>query len=362
MREKILKWVNPLVRIPIAGMDISDLSVKYVKLAQGNERIFDVWGETSVPEGLIQDGEVKDEEKLRSFFASFARREGRRLTSSFLAISLPEEKSFLRLIQIPKVKREDAANAIRWEIEENVPLKLEELYYDYEIAPEREESDHLDVVLTAFPREAVDAYVRALTGAGLRLAALELESRAIARASARDLEGERARLVADLGHLRTGIAIFAGSSLIFTTTVKIGGGVFEKNIAEGLGVSMDAARDIKKKVGLDPRAEGGKIFSAYAPALSALVTEFKRALEYYRDHASHSHGMSPVVEEALLLGGDANLDGLDTYLSSALKIPVRKIYPYAAISTGDSRIIPPIPKNQLLAFTIAIGLALYDSK
>ena len=99
-----------------------------------------------------------------------------------MAVSLREEKSFFRVIQLPKVKIADIGKAIRWEIEANIPLPFEELVYDYEVVDSFDEHlDHVDVVISAFPKTIVDAYVRVLGAAGLRLACLELESQAIVR-------------------------------------------------------------------------------------------------------------------------------------------------------------------------------------
>lgn len=362
LREKILRWVNSYIRLPVVGLDISDLSVKFAKLGGRRRVVFEARGEFLLPAGIIQNGEIKDAEALKNLLSSWIKRDGRKFASSFFAVSLPEEKGFLRLIQIPKVKREDVGNAVRWEIEGNIPLGAEELYYDYEVIERESESDHLDVMITAFPRAVVNSYVDTLTGAGLRLAALELEPQAAVRAAVGgDLAGSGAKIIADLGRTKTGLAIFAGGAISFTATAKLSGKMLEENVAGDLNISIEEARARKERIGLDPHANGGRLFLAFLPPLSSLADELKRTMDYYRNYAKHRHGVGPEIEEILLSGGEANILGLDTYLASVLKVPVRRAYPAIFFHAGEG-MVPEILRDELLSFTIAIGLSLRGVK
>src|SRR3989344_7102977 len=110
----------------------------------------------------------------------------------------------LRLIQLPKIKREEVSGAVRWEIEANVPLAPEELAYDYEIVePPENTLDHIDVVITAFPKTVVESYLRVLKEAGLRVSALELESQALVRSTIAESQQKETVVLADIGRGRT---------------------------------------------------------------------------------------------------------------------------------------------------------------
>jgi Tfp pilus assembly PilM family ATPase len=121
---------------------------------------------------------------------------------------------------------------------------------------------------------------------------------------------------------------------------------------------MNQALTLKEEVGLNKIAEGGKVYSALLPAVSLLAEELKKVVVYYQNHALYTHGGSAVIEEIFLLGGDANLFGLDTFFSSFLKIPVGVADPFASIKGRLITPFPPIPKNQALKFSTASGLAL----
>lgn len=359
LKEKILHWVKPLVQVPVAGLDISDQSVKYFKFRSNASLEVEFFGEIPIKEGIIVNGEIRKEKELIEFLKSWLSGEGKKLRSCFIVASLPEEKSFLRLVQLPKVEKEKVGSAVRWEIEANIPLSPDELIYDQEIIePVEDYFDHLDVIITAFPKSIVESYVRVLKSVGLMLLALELESQATVRAIVLEARAHSAQAIVDMGRTRTGIAVVSGGAILFTKTVEIGGKVFEENIARALGVSLEKAGIIKKETGLDKKAYEGKVFSALIPACTVLAEEIRRAVDYYRDRARHAHGVKPDVDLLLLSGGDANLLGLATYLSAALKIQAKPADPFCVFRSRSTRVVPPMPKNQALAFATVIGLAL----
>ena len=359
LKEQILKWTAPFIDLPVAGMDISDRTIKYLKFRSNSGIDIDIWGELAIPEGLIVGGDIKNEEGLVKVMGDWLSREGRAFGSSFMAVSIPEEKSFLRVIQIPKVKLEEVSGAIRWEIEANIPLAPEDLIYDHEvIVPLEDHLDHYDVVITAYPKVVVESYVRVLKKTGLKIFSLELESQAVVRALIANLREKKSRIIVDFGRNRTGFIIFAGGAMILTSTIGVGGSALEDNITKILKVNREEAIRLKKEVGLNKKEKNGEVFSALLPVMATLADELKRVAEYYRNHTLHTHGATKDVDEVLLVGGDANLWGLDTYLSSILQIQVKVADPWASVRGRAKFLVPIIPKNQAIAYATVIGLAI----
>ena len=361
MRKKILEWIDPFIRVPVIGFDISDQSIKYLAFSSHNGFAFDFFGELEVADGIIVNGEIKHEEDLTRTLASWLSKNKKRMPSFFVVASLPEEKSFLRLIQIPKMKREDVKNAIKWEIEGNIPLPIGELIYDYEvIEPLDESADHFDVVLTAFPKIIVESYVRTLRAATLQPYALELESQAVIRSILPQLDTTLTSVVVDVGRTRTTFILFNGRAIVLTATIQIGGRIFEEMIAKGLGVDTKSAVEIKKHTGLNRKEYEGKAFLSLVPSISVLADELQRVITYYQNQkdAEGFKNAHHMVHSVFLVGGDANLLGLDTYLASILKIPVYIADPFATMRDYMKTRVPPITKRDSLAFSTTIGLAL----
>lgn len=359
----IASLVSPFLEFHITGLDISDLSMKYLSFNRVKKNKFTVgaYGEIAYKEGIITNGEIIDEQAFTEVLKQWYVKQKKQLPSPFVAIALPEEKSFIRMVQIPHVKREDVANAIRWEIENQIPLPLEDVIYDYEIInPLQGEQDHLDVLITAFPRDTLNTYIRAIKGAGLELYAIELEPQSLARACVTNLRNPEAAIIVDVGRTRTSIIIFAAGAIFYTSTIESGGLIFEQHIAKHLNLNSSEAAKIKIEIGLDRTKNNGEVFAALAPAITIIGDELVRASSYYETHASHAHGATTDIRRILLSGGDGNLRGLDTYLASVLRIPVERAHPFSVIRDILSYDIPPITKREALAFTTAIGLALRE--
>lgn len=355
------RWVDTITHPPAFGLDISDRTAKFMKLAKNRSGNFDIaqFGEAEIPEGVVTGGEIKKPEELGKLLGNFRDAEGRRIRDRFAVASLPEEKSFVRVIQLPKVKLQEIDSVIKWELEGNIPLSLSELYFDYEVlGPLVDHLDHHDVLVTAFPKSLVDSYTAVLKQEGFVLSALELESQAISRAVIEEPRGKEPVIIVDIGATHTGFVIFGGGSMIFTVSIGMGGEDFDEAIMKNAGVSREEARNLKKKIGLDRRYKNGILFEALIPALSVITDEIKKQLWFYRDHAEHRHGVEPEIRRIILSGGDANLIGIEKYISLIVKKEVATARPFAKI-TGTNFAAPlPLKKNEILKYTTTIGLAL----
>jgi len=372
------------------GLDISDLSLKIIKLKKRGKAFNLVsFGEEQIKPGIIKSGEIKDEEKLAEIIKeSFKKVQGEKLKTKYVVASLPEEKAFLQVIPMPKMAEEDLKSAVIYEAENYIPLPIEEVYFDSQIVPpvynqlpERSEgwemnevhrSDHFDVLIAALPKKTVNPYLSSLKKAGLEPRAFEIESQAIARALVKNEVSNFPILLIDLGQTRTSFIIFSGHSLRFTSSVPVSSGDFTEIISKSLKVDLTEAEKLKIKYGLEEkikleikveksetRKKKSEIFEALIPALVDLTQQIKRYLEYYQTHASHEH-LPPDgkgVSKILLCGGGANLKGLPELLSLELKIPTELGNPWINI-LAEGKKVSKLPFEKSLSYTTAIGLAL----
>ena len=362
------------------GLDISDLSLKIVKLKKRGQFFeLDSFLEEKIEPGIIKGGEIKDEKKLAEIIReSIKKVKGEKLKTNYVVASLPEEKAFLQVIQMPRLPEEDLKSAVIYEAENYIPTPLEEVYLDYQIVPPvYDHLDHLDILIAALPKKTVDPYLSALKLAGLRPKVLEIESLAIARALIKNGITTQPILLIDLGATRTSFIIFSGHSLRFTSSIPVSSSNFTEIISKNLGVSLAEAERLKIKHGLEEKIkikigdektnlkkERGEIFEALVPALIDLVQQIKKYLDYYQTHASHEH-LPPNgkgVSKILLCGGGANLKGLPELLSLKLKIPVEIGNPWINILSEGKKEVTELSFEKSLKYTTALGLALRGIK
>jgi len=83
------------------GIDISDLSLKIVKLKKKRGSfVFSSFGERDIPKGVISSGEIKDEAILTKLIRDAVKDvNGEKIKTKYVVASLPEEKSYLQVIQ-----------------------------------------------------------------------------------------------------------------------------------------------------------------------------------------------------------------------------------------------------------------------
>ncbi|MDD2696561.1 MAG: type IV pilus assembly protein PilM [Candidatus Pacebacteria bacterium] len=354
------------------GLDISDISLKIVKLKKEGQ-FFDLASYIEVPlkPGIVKKGEIRKIDELAETIKKSTKEvKGEGLATKNVVVSLPEEKAFLQVIQMPRLPEEDLKSAIIFEAENYIPLGIEEVYLDYQIiSPVVNHLDHLDVLIAAFPRKVIEDYVSCLKKAGLKPTVFEIESLAIARALIKNEGTTRPLLLIDFGATRTGFIIFSGHSLRFTFSIPVSSQNFTEIISRTLKISLPEAEKLKIKYGLENKEmkAGKEVFDALIPSLTDLTEQIKKYLGYYLEHSSHEH-LPPDgkgIEKILICGGGAKLKGLTEFLSSQLNLPVEIGNPWINILPSNvqpEKEILIYEKEESLEYTTVLGLALRGIK
>lgn len=342
------------------GIDISDFSLKIIKLEKrGGFLSLASFGEKAIKPGIVQEGEIKNSQALVEILReAYKEVQGKKLTTKYVVVSLPEEKAFLQVIQMPKMKEEELKKAVRFEAENYVPLPIDKVYLDSQIVvPVVNHLDHLDALITALPQKTVDPYVIALRQSGLKPLVLEMESQAISRALIKGGRTLKPVLLIDLGASNTRISIFAGNSLRFTSSISFSCRKLTEVIAEAAQITFEKAEKLKIKTGLGEQ-------EILKPTLAELAVEIEKHIEYYQSYSAHEHLASAGkgVDKIILSGGGANLKGLSDFLSVQLKLPVELGNPWVNIMPSPIKEVPEIPYSESLRYTTALGLALRGLK
>lgn len=354
------------------ALDISDPSLKLIKLNKsGDDLRLASFGETKLGQGIIKKGEIKKENELiDAIKKSITEVEGEKIKTKYVSCSLPEEKAFLQVIRMPKMSEEDLKSAIVYEAENYIPLPIESVYLDFQIISNEDDSQEMEVLIAAFPKNIVDSYTNCLKKAGLKILSLEVESLAIARALVEKEFSKQPLLLIDFGFSRTGFVIFSGKSVRFTSSIQVSSNNFTQIIAKNLNLKEDVAEKLKIRHGLEGKVtfkigeeknekkiEKGIVFEALIPALADLIQQIKRCQNYYQNHASRNGSPDTEIEKVLLCGGGANLKGLPELLSVELKVPVSLGDPWANIY-NQGNVISQLSIEDSLSYTTALGLAL----
>jgi type IV pilus assembly protein PilM len=269
-------------------------------------------------------------------------------------MALPAYRTFTRSIQLPKLGAQELHEAVQLEVEQYVPVPLQDLYLDYAATVEVDGNQNVFVV--AVPKKIVDSYLYLAGRLGMQAVLIEPTATAGARFFARDKHSDIASVLIDFGSLTATINIM-DDAIIATSTAPGGGLVFTQAIAKELGMDISQAGDIKTKFGLDVSQYQKQIQQALQPSLEQIVAEIKRMLRYYEEHYNGRGAVGQIVT----MGGGANMPGLSDYLTNALKVPVRTHdHPWSVFKYDKDMQVPEGP-DRLMYATVA-GLSLLKPK
>lgn len=357
------------------GLDISDYSIKVLKLrAKRQSYKLTYFDEFSLEPGIIEEGRILDEKALADTLRKMIAKAKGKLKTKDVVASLPEEKAFVQVIQMPKMEPAQVRKAVYFEAEKYIPIPKDQVYLDFQIVkPVVDSLDHLDILISALPKDVVDPYFSVMKKAGLNPVCFEIESQAVTRAVVKDEKEDGRIFVIELGGNKTRFIVFAGHSLRFISSSMVCGRTFNEAIAREFKVPLEGARKLKERFGLDKdilirfkNGEGikkevtGGVFDALIPPLTDLIEQIEKCESFYLSHASHEHLSSDTrtIDKILLCGGGAPMKGLPAFLREHLWTKVERADPWVNIIPDPSKRTSKMNRNQALKYTTALGLAL----
>lgn len=343
--------VPRMLTFPLVGIDITDRRVRVLEfVAEKRELRVKQFGEVAIPPGVIVSGHIKRPLE----FSAIMQGVKRTYRCSHAHVSLPEERAYIVHMDIPRVEEDEIRQSITFQIEEYVPLKPEDVIFDYTILDDASSDATIRVLVAAMPRGDVEAYASVLEEVDIIPLSFEIESQAIARALIPKDKQSTATMIVDIGRLRTGVSIAHNNLVRFTSTIDMGGETFTRALETALSISSEEAQKMKNTSLL--HSANTDFYDALESPLKRLEEElYKLHVYWHTYHAKDKNGQQ--VSNIILSGGGANMNGLSVFLSHRLKVPVSVGNPWTHCCSFDSY-IPPIPYNKSLGYATAIGLAL----
>lgn len=348
------------------AIDINDSSIKVVKLEKRKGGFLLVsYNELRILPNIVKGGVIANQEALVKIIqAACQTARGKKITARHVVLSLPEEKSFSQIIQMPAMTLKELEKAVPFEAENYIPLPIDKVYLDFEVITPHDKGDdsrHLDVLVNVMPKPIVDSYVACARAAGFTPRILEIESQSIARALVPGGHSEKPVAIIDLGKDNTSFIIFSGSAPRFATSVPFCAKQLTQALCETLNITAQKAEELKVKNGLlDKKTKQSReAVKAMEPMLADFVEKIKKYISFYHGHSSHDYFPSDSdISNIILCGGGANLKGLPEYLEHALKIPVKMGDPFINIMPCKEGEKCPIIYQKALSYTTAFGLAI----
>lgn len=342
------------------GLDLSDLSLKAVFLERsGDIDTLSSFGSVPLPSGAVTNGEILNEAAVIEAIDALLEKSGpHKIRTRQVVCSLPEVKAFLRIINLPIMDEDEAREAVKWEIEANIPLTLDQVYFDSQVLPRNlsGEKNKMSMLVVVVSKTVVDQFVGILEAAGLEVVGLETESIAQARSLLAEEESDQTTLIVDIGDRQTSFLISIGNTPCFTSSIPLSSQMITDTISKSMHISFDEAESIKITRGIGSAIKKDALFNAVAPVIESLIVEIEKSIDFYLSNLKYSLAIDRVV----LCGGGSNMLGLLPYVSQRLRLPVELGNPWVNVELGKH--VPLIERKRSVQYSTAIGLALRNVK
>lgn len=354
------------------GLDISDLGIKFVQLyKKGNKVKIQSFGQVSLNEDIIVDGEIKNsEEVLKSISTLLSKPSYGSVVGNDVVACLPETKTFIKLLEI-----DDSPNQIEdvipSEIEKHIPFLTNKLYFDWQRIKNKNNKNY--VLVGAVEKTIAEQYISLLNKAKLSISALEVESAAICRSLLQEESSKylgvynKNYCLIDIGAKRSSMVIYSKNTIVTTISMPISGNEITKRIAKTLQIDQAQAEKAKIICGLDKAKAKGIVSEILSDMTKKLIRKIKSSIDFYYEHYPH-HGD---IDNIILCGGGANINNLDKLIKDTTSIETLVINPLENIDDlpelfnknllkkSDSKAKKELAtQNSSFSYTTAIGLAL----
>lgn len=343
------------------GLDISTSSIKVAELlVNRGEAVLTNLGIIHLPEGIIRDGEIEDAISLSNLLKELWGRVG--LKNRRVILGIANQKVIVRPIELPYMEREELDSALRFQVQEFIPIPTEDAILDFEIIEEfmtAEDERMLTVLLVAAHRDMIMSFVETLKMAGLSPVAIDLKAFALARSlikkEYRFLEEpapgeEEGTCIVNVGAGITNIVILKENIPRFARFLLRGGDDFTHAIMDRLDLEQGEAEEIRS--GKIVNLEADKILQQ---EIFNFVGEVRRSIDYYVAQTQERN-----ISKVILSGSGSKTLNLPQEMSKGLHIPLEMGKPFQNVQLGDLPFTPEELADIELSVAVCIGLALRE--
>lgn len=335
------------------GLEITDTAIKIAFLKKRGDHILikDIV-QIKIQPNIVQKGEIQDTEKLSFAIKDALNKTRPRIKTPFVITCIPEANTLVGNIVMPHMTDEELDEGVIWEIEQHIPLSLEEVYTDWQKTDLA--SSTISILFGASKKEIVDSYVTLMKKSELDPIAIDIEAAATLRSLFIPSVIEDQSLIVDIGAKRTCFIIANNKSILFNTSIPISGDMFTESIAKNQYISFQEAEYIKMrfKGGLTEKVCNGVLANIRTP-LDILARKIGSTMSYFEEHFEHQGKIKNII----LCGGSSRLSGISEYLALKLRKQVVLGNPATHIDPKSMKKKGLIPYD-LLGFEKVIGLAL----
>jgi type IV pilus assembly protein PilM len=345
----------------VIGLDIGTHAVRAAEmgLGRGDQATLNRFGQVALPLGAVRDGEVVDPPAVAAAIRRLWSEAGFR--GREVVVGVANQRVIVRQADVPQMAEQDLRAALRYEVQELIPIPVDEAILDFQILEQfvgPEQEPMMRILLVAAQADMVRSVLAAVDGAGLTASMIDVIPFALIRAlGAGDLglgaSPAASEAIVCVGGGVTNVVVHEHGVPRFVRMLITGGNEITEAIASELHIEPDAAEDLKRRADVSSpdelEARAGRITT---DRLGPFVEEVRGSIDFYRAQSTDE------IARVLVTGGGSRVPGLADRLRQVLNVPVETGHALLGVRVGRVG----IPEERLIdsepLLTVPIGLAL----
>jgi type IV pilus assembly protein PilM len=338
----------------VVGLDIGTSAVRAAELDLSRSRpVLLTYGQVGLPPDSLVDGEIRDASAVTAAITKLW--ENGQFSSKSVIVGIAGLRAITREIDLPFVPDAEIDSAVRFQSEEVIPFPPDQTILSSQILSDytSPEGDKMRRILVAAAHvDLVDGVIDAVEKAGLVVEGVDLASSALVRAIGGPDQSDKPEAIVSVGAGLTVVVIHQQGRPQFVRTIGSGGNATTAAISAALGIPINDAEGLKRRIG----DEGGQQQSGATAAqasMAELVGEIRNSIQYF----ASLPGRLP-ISRVLVTGGGSALDGLVAMLESQVHLPVLTVSPLARLDTSRLELSPEHAEEVRRVLATPIGLAL----
>ena len=326
----------------VVAFDIGSSNIKIVegKYSRNRLQVYRMM-DLPTPEGAIEDGKIINEREIVESIKTVLKRNNVKIKD---AVCTTNSSSIIsRDLVIPVVEYDEMETVIRYELEQFLPIRLEDYIIQYMIIDKIADAEgpKLKVNVVAYPTLIAKSYFDLLTSLDLNPYVLDVNFNSLGKISSytQMIMGGTVAFV-DMGATTINVTIFKNGKLDFTRVIKYGGENIDYALSTKLDMSIKSTESEKIEKGCLVRVSEEDIINiTIQETMEEILSELERILQFYNNQSVGRN-----IEKIVIYGGTSDLEGLDEFMQRKMNIKTEKVRTLNGVDIMNRRGKEPLGK------------------
>lgn len=311
-----------------------DIGTKNIKIIVGQEKkdslVINSAFNIKTPVQAYEDGKILNKNLIAKVIENTLKEN--KIKDKEVIFSIKSSEIITRELIFPKIKDNELKSMIHLEIEQYLPINLNDYVLESKIIEEFHNGTekNLRIMVAAIPKNMVMEYLNLLDMLNLKGIALDFQANSISKLLEKDLiinEEEysikKTIAIIDMGHENSNVILIKNGIIRFNRLIKQGGSDIDIHMANIFNMDMEEAERRKiqyntsEKNSLKSTIELKRIMDYTS---DKWIEEIKRIFRFYESRHRENK-----VDEIFIFGGSSFITDLEKNMTNELKINTKRI-------------------------------------